>query len=167
MSAWLNPDEIRTLALDDRKARARRETFTVTPGEMIKGEHLLETATGKQYTVTLHHPESGTGHCNCPDYQTNRLGTCKHIMHLVDHLKKKRGFAQRVKKERFPFIDIYWDSVIRPSPTVQGVVKNGRQGAGRSTGRLLFTGRSFPEKRAVGPAPAGGDLEGGEARPHS
>jgi superfamily II DNA or RNA helicase len=109
--AWLNADEIRTLALDDRKARARRETFTVTPGEMIKGEHLLETATGKQYTVTLHHPESGTGHCNCPDYQTNRLGTCKHIMHLVDHLKKKRGFAQRVKKERFPFIDIYWDSV--------------------------------------------------------
>jgi hypothetical protein len=64
--AWLNPDEIRTLALDDRKARARRETFTVTPGEMIKGEHLLETATGRQYTVTLHHPESGTGALQLP-----------------------------------------------------------------------------------------------------
>ena len=107
---WLSPEEIRNLALEDRNARARKEVFTVTAGEMIKGEHLVETVTGKQYTVTLHDPESGSGHCNCPDYLTNRLGTCKHMLHLVDHLKQKKDFSQRVKKERFPFVDIYWDS---------------------------------------------------------
>ncbi len=44
--------------MDDRKHRAKVETFEVTEGEMFKGEHLLETTMGKQYTVTLHDPES-------------------------------------------------------------------------------------------------------------
>jgi superfamily II DNA or RNA helicase len=109
--AWLSPEEIRALAMEDRNTRARRESFTVTPGEMIKGEHLVETANGRQYVVTLHDPENGSGHCSCPDYLTNRLGTCKHMIHLIDHLKKKRGFSKQLKKEHFPFVDIYWDSV--------------------------------------------------------
>jgi SNF2 family DNA or RNA helicase len=29
----------------------------------------------------------------------------------VNYLKKKRGFKKQVAPERFPFVDIYWDSV--------------------------------------------------------
>jgi superfamily II DNA or RNA helicase len=108
---YLAPEEIRQQALEDRKRRARSEAFTVTEGGMLKGEHLLETTSGRQYTVTLHDPASGQGHCNCPDFLTNRIGTCKHLIFLVNYLKKKRGFKKQVARERFPFVDIYWDSV--------------------------------------------------------
>lgn len=108
---YLAPEEIRQQALEDRKRRARNEAFTVTEGEMLKGEHLLETTSGRQYIVTLHDPVNGQGHCNCPDFLTNRIGTCKHLIFLVNYLKKKRGLKKQVARERFPFVDIYWDSV--------------------------------------------------------
>ncbi|MFZ0726435.1 MAG: SNF2-related protein [Desulfobacterales bacterium] len=108
---YLTAEEIRRQAIDDRKRRARIEAFTVTEGDMLKGEHLVETANGRQYVVTLHDPANGQGHCTCPDYLSNRIGTCKHLLFLLGYLKKKRGFKNRLARERFPFVDIYWDSV--------------------------------------------------------
>ena len=112
---FFSPDEIRMQALDDREKRAKNEIFTVTEGEMLKGEHLVETKTGKQYTVTMHDPANCLGHCTCPDYLTNRLGTCKHMIFLSNYLKNKKGFEKHLLREKFPFVDIYWDSVhIKP-----------------------------------------------------
>jgi superfamily II DNA or RNA helicase len=108
--AFLTPEEIRTQALEDRKSRARNEHFKITEGEMLKGQHLLETENGRQYTVTLHTPEQGGGHCTCPDYLTNRLGTCKHLICLTQRLKRRKDFAKRLAQECFPFVDLYWDS---------------------------------------------------------
>ncbi|MBF0103022.1 MAG: DEAD/DEAH box helicase family protein [Desulfobacterales bacterium] len=107
---YLNEDEIRAQALDDRKKRAKTESFKVTLGDMYKGEHMLTTSTGKQYIVTLHDPEKSLGHCSCPDFTSNQLNTCKHIIHLTDSIKKNSDFKSRITKERFPFIDIFWDS---------------------------------------------------------
>lgn len=108
---WLGPEEIRQQALEDRRKRARTESFDITLGEMIKGEHLVETTRGQQYTVTLHEPQTGLGHCNCADFLTNRLGTCKHLIALKEHVKRIPGLSKRIGRERFPFVDIYWDSV--------------------------------------------------------
>ena len=108
--ACLNEDEIRRQALEDRQKRAQTETFKVVEGEMYKGRHLLQTDIGRQYVVTLHEPAEGRGHCSCPDYAGNRLGTCKHLIYLSAHLRRKRDFRKRLSKERFPFFDIYWDS---------------------------------------------------------
>jgi superfamily II DNA or RNA helicase len=108
---YLTPEEIKQLALEDREKRARLESFSLTEGEMLKGEHLVETEKGRAYTITLHDPKAGAGHCTCLDYLTNRLGTCKHILYLTQRLKKKRDFQKRLGRERFPFVDIYWDSV--------------------------------------------------------
>ena len=108
--ALLDEDEIRRQALEDRQKRAQSETFKVIEGEMLKGLHLLQTDTGKQYEVTLHDPAAGRGHCSCPDYSGNRLGICKHLIYLAAFLRRKRDFRARLKKEKFPFIDIYWDS---------------------------------------------------------
>lgn len=107
----LTPDEIKAQALADRRLRAKNEKFIPKPGDMFKGEHLIERSDGRQYVVTLHDPASGEGHCSCPDFLTNRLGTCKHIIHLTDFLHKKKEFSRKVRQERFPFIDIFWDSV--------------------------------------------------------
>ncbi len=106
----LTPNEIKAQALEDRRLRAKNEKFIPTMGDMFKGEHLIERGDGRQYVVTLHDPMDGQGHCNCPDFLTNRLGPCKHIIHMTDHLHKKKGFSGKVRRERFPFIDIFWDS---------------------------------------------------------
>lgn len=108
---YLTAEEIKNQALEDRRKRADNERFNVILGDMYKGEHLIETPKGRQYQVTLHDPATSLGHCSCPDFLTNRLGTCKHILFLTRHLKKKKDFTERIAQERFPFVDICWDSV--------------------------------------------------------
>ncbi len=110
---YLNEDEIRLQALEDRKKRAKSESFEVIQGEMYKGEHIIINKAKKKYTVTLHDPMNARGHCTCPDYLTNCLGTCKHIEFLVPFLTKQPGFKKKIVRENFPFIDIYWDSLLQ------------------------------------------------------
>ncbi len=113
LEPYLTEEEIRAQALEDRRNRARQEDFTVTLGDMVKGVHLVETAKKRQYEVTVHDPMETRGHCTCPDFATNGLNTCKHLIHLCDLLRKKADIGDRMKKERFPFVDLYWDSASR------------------------------------------------------
>ncbi|MCP4577442.1 MAG: DEAD/DEAH box helicase family protein [Deltaproteobacteria bacterium] len=108
---FLSPEEIRKQALADRESRARTEEFKLSEGEMLKGVHMIETKKGRQYEVTLHDPGKGEGHCTCPDFLTNRLGVCKHLIYLRNHFKKKPDFEKKLAEERFPFVDIFWDSI--------------------------------------------------------
>ena len=106
----MTPEEVRNMAVEDRQRRSKSETFTVARGDMFKGDHLVTSAQGRQYRVTLHDPARGAGHCNCPDYLTNRLGTCKHLIHLAAVLRQQSGFSNKAGRERFPFVDLFWDS---------------------------------------------------------
>ncbi len=108
---YLARAEIKAQALADRKKRAVSETFTSVRGDMFKGDHLVINKAGHQYKVTLHDPAKAVGHCSCPDYLTNGLGTCKHIQFMAQFLKKEPEFQKQVSKEIFPFTDIYWDSL--------------------------------------------------------
>jgi superfamily II DNA or RNA helicase len=108
---YLSEAEIKTQALEDRKKRAGSEKFTPIRGDMFKGDHLVINKENRQYKVTLHDPQKTLGHCSCPDYLTNGLGTCKHILFMADFLKKEPGYKRQVAGEVFPFTDIYWDSL--------------------------------------------------------
>lgn len=108
---YLTPEEIKSLALADRTKRGRTEEFNLTAGDMIKGDHLVTTKRGKQYQVTLHDPAEGHGHCSCPDYLTNKLGICKHLVFASDYLQKRKDFSKVIPKQHFPYIDIYWDTI--------------------------------------------------------
>ena len=107
----LTPEEIRSQALADRQQKARKESFQVILGDMMKGEHSIKTPKCRTYRVTLHDPLTGAGHCSCPDFLTNRLGTCKHLIHITEIMTKDKNLHARVQQERFPFVDIFWDSV--------------------------------------------------------
>lgn len=107
----LSPQEIRQQALEDRISRGRKEMFRVEEGDMIKGNHHLVTGKGKRYRVTLHELAPFAGHCSCPDYHSNRLGLCKHLVCLEEYLKHKKGSLEQAAAEQFPFVDIYWDSL--------------------------------------------------------
>jgi superfamily II DNA or RNA helicase len=145
---FLSPEEIRTQALEDRKRRARTESFALVEGEMLKGEHIVKTESGRRYTVTLHDPANGRGHCSCPDYGFNCLGTCKHLIFATQRLSRKRGLKKRLARERFPYVDLYWDSqTSRPalySELTPSVVKKLSAGFGQYFDQQgVYTGGSL------------------------
>ena len=107
---YLSYEEIKQHALEDRHKRAKKEEFKVTQGDMLKGDHLVTTVKGRQYQVTLHNPAAGVGHCSCPDFYSNKLATCKHLIFLSSFLQGQEGFTDRLGQENFPYIDIFWDS---------------------------------------------------------
>ncbi len=107
---FLTPEEIREQALEDRRHRSRTDQFQAVRGDMFTGDHKVISKDSRTYTVCLHDPVNAKGHCSCPDFQTNGLGTCKHILFMADYLKGEPGFKKQAATETLPFADIYWDS---------------------------------------------------------
>ncbi len=108
---YLTEREIREQAMADRQERSSSDRFTPIRGDMFKGDHQVISRDKREYIVCFHDPENGVGHCSCPDYLTNGLGVCKHMLFMADFLKAEPGFKARTASEFFPFIDIYWDSL--------------------------------------------------------
>jgi fatty-acyl-CoA synthase len=52
-------------------------------------------ATGRTYRVSLRGWERGQSYCSCPDFRKNTLGTCKHVLRVIEQVKRKPG-AKRV-----------------------------------------------------------------------
>ena len=55
---------------------------------------------GKSYRVALRGMERGPSYCSCPDFRTNTLGTCKHILHVQGKVKRKFDAADLKKPYR-------------------------------------------------------------------
>ena len=108
---YLTAEEIREQALEDRKKRAATDQLQAVRGDMFTGDHKVISKDARTYTVCLHDPAGALGHCSCPDYQTNGLGTCKHILFMADYLQKEPGFKAQAATETLPFADIFWDSL--------------------------------------------------------
>ena len=85
-------------AIAERRQRAKTEVSV----HHIAGEPWLGTwsaasvkpnGQGRRYRVDIHGLEDRGHHCTCPDFASNRLGTCKHIEAVLHALRGKRRFA--------------------------------------------------------------------------
>ena len=82
-------------AVAEREVRARTEKMRLTslePREIWTDYTLTNAASGKSYRVALRGWRSGESYCSCPDFRKNTLGTCKHILHALE--KVRRRFPQ-------------------------------------------------------------------------
>lgn len=96
----LGEEELVARALADREERARVEKMTVKASDSTRpwcDYQVTNRASGKSYRVALRGLEPGESYCSCPDYRTNTLGTCKHILHVIAKLRR-RFPAQELKK---------------------------------------------------------------------
>ena len=96
----LGEDELIQRALADRQERARTEKMRLTstnPGELWTDYTLTNAASGKSYRVALRGWEPGESYCSCPDYRKNTLGTCKHVIHALEKVRRKFPAAERRK----------------------------------------------------------------------
>lgn len=92
--------------LKERQERAAQEAFTIHFADNKYGEHLLENDKGKAYRLSFYDFTAQLGYCSCPDYQTNKLSTCKHLMYAFKAFTD--AYPQHDKMaQAFPFVDIF------------------------------------------------------------
>ena len=94
--------------IEERQAKAKNANYTIKWANNIYGEHILINEYGKKYRITIHDFEKQTGYIDNIDWQTNKLGTTKHIIYLCNQLEDNPARKRRLKKT-FPFVDIYLD----------------------------------------------------------
>jgi superfamily II DNA/RNA helicase len=93
--------------LSERKEKALREKYKIQFADNIYGEHEVINEKGMHYYVTFRDLEKQQGYCCCPDFQTNKLGICKHLMAAFMAARKVPGFKS--KSNDYPFVEIYLD----------------------------------------------------------
>jgi superfamily II DNA/RNA helicase/ATP:corrinoid adenosyltransferase len=93
--------------LSERKEKALREKYKIQFADNIYGEHEVINEKGMRYYVTFRDLEKQQGYCCCPDFQTNKLGICKHLMAAFIAARKSPGFQS--KSNDYPFVEIYLD----------------------------------------------------------
>lgn len=99
-TALSSEEELIALALAERQERARVEAMKIqsldssTPWTDYT---LTSTLSGKTYRVALRGTEPGDSYCSCPDFRSNTLGTCKHILHTLAKVRRRLG-QQALKK---------------------------------------------------------------------
>ncbi len=93
-------------AIAERADRAKKEKFRLKSADAKKAwtDYVLTSATsGKSYRLALRGEERGESYCSCPDFRTNTLGTCKHLLYALDRVKSKFPASQRRAAKRRHF----------------------------------------------------------------
>lgn len=93
----MQDNELIKLAIEERLERARTEKMTLAPlnkNELWTDYTVTNRASGKSYRVALRGWKEGESYCSCPDFRKNTLGTCKHILYVIE--KVKNWFSQKV-----------------------------------------------------------------------
>lgn len=96
----LTEKELLERALDERKQRAMTEKMllrSTDPSAPWTDYILISQHSGKTYRVALQGDGPGQAYCSCPDFRTNHLGTCKHIMHALEKVQKRFNKSQLAK----------------------------------------------------------------------
>ncbi len=92
--------------MEERYEKARKSNYRIAFASTIFGEHLLTNEKAKHYKLTFRDILSQKGYCSCPDYQTNKLGTCKHLMFAFEKFKSVN--TQNLSTQ-YPFVEIFLD----------------------------------------------------------
>ena len=98
----LSEEELVEQALEERRERARTERFRLKSADAKRpwtDYTITSVLSGKTYRVALRGEERGQSYCSCPDFRTNTLGACKHILHILNWARRR--FAARVRRRPY------------------------------------------------------------------
>ncbi|REJ73647.1 MAG: helicase [Planctomycetota bacterium] len=116
----LTEQELLERALDERRQRAQQERMTLrssNPDTPWTEYNLTSHQSGKTYRVSLLGERPGEVYCSCPDFRTNHLGTCKHIIYALDKVQtrfRKRDLQSRPRIQQTSlWIDYRGEAALR------------------------------------------------------
>ncbi|QDV40334.1 RNA polymerase-associated protein RapA [Stieleria neptunia] len=93
----LTPEELNQRAIADRVKRAAEERMKVRSTNTTKPwtDYLVTSErSGRTYRVALRGFDPGQSYCTCPDFRTNKLQTCKHVVHVQTKVQKRFSAAK-------------------------------------------------------------------------
>ena len=102
-------EEMIERVLKERQKKANKEEYKLEINENLHGIHKLSSVSGRKYELTIRDFETEEGYCSCPDFRSNKLGTCKHLIYTISQLKNKYKKRNLENKHNYPFTEIYLD----------------------------------------------------------
>jgi hypothetical protein len=105
----LTVDELHHRALADRQKRASEERMQVrsTNPERPWTDYIVTSEqSGRSYRVALRDRDGKDAFCTCPDFRTNGLGTCKHILHVQGKLATRFSAAKLASPYRRKYVSL-------------------------------------------------------------
>ncbi|HYU33569.1 MAG TPA: SNF2-related protein, partial [Thermoanaerobaculia bacterium] len=90
-----------------RRERARLEKFAVRQEKGARSEYRVASHTGYSYSVVLRSLTERVNSCDCPDFRSNLLGTCKHIEAVLLRLRDRRHRTLRFSPPSKDRAEIY------------------------------------------------------------
>jgi SNF2 family DNA or RNA helicase len=103
----LSDEELIEQELKDRIERANTQKMRLksfNKDELWTDYSITNFASGKSYRVALRGWERGESYCSCPDFRKNTLGTCKHILYVMDNVRKR--FNKKIRETTFQIKDM-------------------------------------------------------------
>ena len=77
--------------VEARRDRAKLEKFAVRQDAGGRSEYRVASHTGYTYGVVLRSLTEPVNSCDCPDFRSSLLGTCKHIEAVLLRLRDRRN----------------------------------------------------------------------------
>jgi superfamily II DNA or RNA helicase len=146
----LSEQELVEQALSERLERARTEKFRVesaAPEQPWTDYKITSALSGKTYRVALRGEERGDSFCSCPDFRTNTLGTCKHILHVLRRTQRRFPTSVRRKpyRNREAFVHVLYGEELtlrlqlpdRPDPELVKTIGSLADGPAEDVRRLV------------------------------
>ncbi|MEA3361651.1 MAG: DEAD/DEAH box helicase [Thermodesulfobacteriota bacterium] len=93
--------------MEERRDKADKAEYLIEFADNVFGEHELTNERDLHYRLTFRDPEKEQGYCSCPDYRTNKLGTCKHLLYAFSLFRETE--PRTLPDQPYPFIEIYLD----------------------------------------------------------
>lgn len=115
----LEPEALAAYALAQREKRAKEERMRIEsqdPETPWADYTVHNHQSGKTYRAALRSFEPGDAYCSCQDFKTNQLGTCKHLIKLKAHVKRKFSAEARAQPhvQREFAVALDYGETIRP-----------------------------------------------------
>src|SRR5215471_425683 len=101
---------LREEQIDLRRRRAAQEQLKVTNlgrNRVFSDFQVSNPTSGGQYRVSIRGFDVGDNTCDCPDFRTNTLGTCKHIEAVLAALRDETPVQLRRRKAAVTHPEIF------------------------------------------------------------
>jgi SNF2 family DNA or RNA helicase len=101
---------LREEQIDIRRRRAAEAPFRIVNlgrNRVFSDYQITNPASGGQYRVSIRGFDVGDNFCECPDFRTNTLGTCKHIEAVLAALRSETPPQLRRRKAAVTHPEVY------------------------------------------------------------
>lgn len=94
--------------MQERADKAVKAEYRIEFSDNPFGEHRLYNERGVLYKIMFRNRQKELGYCTCPDYRTNKLGTCKHLLFAFNQAKESAPDLL-TQPAHYPFVEIFPD----------------------------------------------------------